>query len=332
MPELSTAEENYLLNRLASTANRNKVIEETCLQYGWHWQEAEAVIDHLTQAHHLDLTRRQSPALFLGALSIFSGGVCLVAWNFLGLFNYLRPYFDPHTPDELGLYWFYSDLFQGLLFAPEALPLFISGLAMIVGSYLGMKDLWASFFNLFETDQHPSLPELLQNLQTAFQLQAETQPQTLPDFIPNEDQLAYLLKRLPEERRSAQLVEELWLKFGLPQPQGEHFVRLVLEARGQSPATRFSLPVALASLAASVTGLIWISQYLLLIGRELAAQPRLIENQWHFILRLADLAETVERYPAGLLWFTLGLLLLAVGGYGLKDTWLASLSKPKWRN
>jgi hypothetical protein len=141
-PEL----EDFVIRRLAETANRNKVIEESCLKYCLHWGDATQIVDALIQSNHLDLIRRQSPYLILVALSIFVGGVFLVAWNLLGISNYFWPFFDPNTPDSVGLYLFYSDAFQILFAMSYATPLVITGLAMIAGSYFGMKDVWFSVF------------------------------------------------------------------------------------------------------------------------------------------------------------------------------------------
>lgn len=319
--EISPEMEARILDRLAETANRNKVIEEICLEQGWHWQTAEAAVDHLIQFHQLELTRRQSPSLLLAALSIFSGGVILVAWNFLGVLNYAWPYLDPKTPDELGLYLFYSDLFQNLLFYPQALPLFITGLAMMVGSTLGLKEVWASFFDFLEQERQSSLRGWLQRAWQAAQADPARNLPVAVDFLPSEELLDYLLKRLPAERNEAQLAEELWLKFGLEKTQGAQLVHLVQQASGTGFSARLSLPLLLTALAAVFTGLMWVLQYLWLVSADLAAHPRPLTDQWQFILRLGELGAFVEKEPWGLVWFALGLVLLAGGLYGLKDTW-----------
>jgi hypothetical protein len=319
--EISPEIENQILQRLAETANRNKVIEEICLEHGWHWQAAEEVVDHLVQFHRLELTRRQSPALLLAALGVFSGGVILVAWNLLGALNYFWPYLDPKTPDELGLYLFYSDLFQSLLFYPQALPLFITGLAMMVGSTLGLKEVWASFFDLLDQERQSSLIGLLQRTWRVAQPEPLSESPDEADFLPSEKLLNYLVKRLPEEQSEIQLVEELWLKFGLAKSRGAQLVRLVQQASGTGFTAHLTLPLLLTSTAASFTGLMWVVQYLLLVSSHLAAQPRPLTDQWQFILRLGELGAFVEKEPWGLAWFSLGLILLVGGFYGLKDTW-----------
>ena len=329
--EISPEVEQQVLQRLAETANRNKVIEETCLAYGWHWQTAEELVDHLIQAHRLELARRQSPALLLAAFGVFSGGVVLVAWNLLGVLNYFWPYLDPNIPDELGLYLFYSDLFQNLLFYPQALPLFITGLAMIVGSTLGLKEVWASYFDFLDQARRSSLSGLIRRAWQADQPEPLSESSAEVDFLPDEELLKYLLKRLPEEQSENQLVEELWLKFGLTRPQGAQLVHLVQQANGTGFTAQLTLPLLLTSTAAIFSGSIWVIQYLLLVSSHLAAQPRALTDQWQFLLRLGELGAIVEKEPWGLAWFALGLILLVGGFYGLKDTWLAIFQIQKGR-
>lgn len=330
--------EDFILRRLAETADRNKVIEETCLEGGFHWKDAEQIVDHLIRFHQFDLTRRQSPLLVLAALSIFIGGVILVAWNLLGVWNYLWPLLDPQTPDTLGFYLFYSDLFQTLLFYPQAIPLFITGLAMIAGSYFGMKDVWASIFDFLEHQRQFSLRDF-----TNWTFSPSALPASEPDpaasgnpsqseFIPDEELLDYLLDRLETEQSEIQLVEELWLKFGLDKDTGAQFVSQVLAARGQKSSSKLPVTFLLMALAAVFTGLVWVLQYLLLISEYLAAHPRQIENQWHFILRLGDLADCVEQFPGLFGWFILGLVLLAGGLYGLYNAWPSIFILKKWRS
>jgi hypothetical protein len=320
--EISRELEELLLRRLAETADRNQVIGELSLAAGLHWQEAEAIVDHLIQFHQLELTRRQGPLLVLVAVSLFIGGVILMAWNLLGVYNYLWPYLDPQTPDVLGLYFFYSDLFQTLLFYPQAVPLFLTGLAMLAGSYFGMKEVWASFFDFIEQPRSFSLPPPTRRSRPAADF---SENPGSSDFTPSEEALAYLLKRLPEAKSESQLVEELWLKFGVDPDHALGLVRQVLAALGTRLLSRPSVPRILLSLAAVFTGLVWVLQYLFLMSKYLAAHPRPIVNQWQLILRLGDLARGVEQSPVLFGWFALGLVLLAGGLLQMKDLWLSLL-------
>jgi hypothetical protein len=326
LPEISPDLEDLILRRLAETANRNKVIEELCLEHGLHWQDADQLVDDLIQTHKLDITRQQSPFLVLLALDIFIGGVLLMAWNLLGVLNYIWPYFDPNTPDAAGLYWFYMDTFQVMLNFPYATPLFITGLAMIVGSYFGMKDVWASFFDYLDQRRVFSYPA--SDRSTALETVPGPKPQpgnfsgdsSKSGFVPNEAALEYILDHSQKEPE-AQLVEELWFKFGINKPQGYQLVRQVLGRQGTEFSTKTSMTFALLTVAALFTGLVWVFQFIFPLSGYLAAHPRPILNLWHLLLRFRDIAQYVERFPFVFGLFSLGLILLAGGLYGLKDIW-----------
>src|SRR5512133_1780934 len=109
--EISPELEAQIIRRLAEAADRNKVVEELCIERGLHWTDADAIVENLLQTHRWDITRRQSPFLVPLSFVIFISGVLLIAWNLVGVYNYFWPYFDPNTPDALSFYLLYSDAF-----------------------------------------------------------------------------------------------------------------------------------------------------------------------------------------------------------------------------
>ena len=330
-PEISSELESLIIRRLAETANRNKVIEELCLERGFHWQDADQMVDALIRSHHLDITRRQSPFLALAALSIFIGGVFLVAWNLLGIYNYLWPYFDPDTPDAFGLYLLSSDIFQTLVYFPGTLPLFVTGLAMIAGSSFGMKDVWLSFFEWLDqqrkfsfsvcNNQSSPFTVLKEITGQQFQASASVNAPIYADIVPNEAAQDYILDHLEDGRNEVELAEDLWFKFGINKPQGLQLIRHVLSARGIDLSGKTSVKLVLLALAVFFTGLVWVFQFIFLLSGYLAGISRPFENAWHLILWLSDIARYIERFPILFGLFALGLVFLAGGFYGLKDVW-----------
>jgi hypothetical protein len=139
-------------------------------------------------------------------------------------------------------------------------------------------------------------------------------------FVPNEAALEYILDHSQKEPE-AQLVEELWFKFGINKPQGYQLVRQVLGRQGTEFSTKTSMTFALLTVAARFTGLVWVFQFIFPLSGYLAAHPRPILNLWHLLLRFRDIAQYVERFPFVFGLFSLGLILLAGGLYGLKDIW-----------
>lgn len=332
-PGISQELEDHILRRLVETANRNKVIEELCLEHGMIWSDASEIVDHLIKFRSLEITHRQSPLLVLAALSIFIGGILLVAWNLLGVYNYLWPYLDPGTPDALGLYLLSSDVFQTLLYYPPALPLFITGLAMIVGSSFGMKDVWTSFFEWLDQRQTVAFPAsggpvdpstvsevgLRQSPQADDLVEAPTKT----DYVPNQAAQVYILDHSEAGRNEIELAEDLWFKFGLNKPQGLQLVRQVLSSRGIDLSGKTSIKFVLFALAIFFTGLVWVFQFIILLSRYLAGISRPLENAWHLILWLSDIARCIEQFPGLFGLFALGLVFLVGGFYGLKDVWLS---------
>jgi hypothetical protein len=329
--EISPELEDLIIRRLAETANRNKVIEELCLERGMAWGDAGQIVDHLIKFHNLEITRQQSPYLILAALSIFIGGILLVAWNLLGISNYFWPYFDPNTPDAMGLYLLYSDAFQTLLYFPHALPLFITGLAMIAGSYFGMKDIWASFFEWLDQQRTFSFSASIKQVVLSTVLEENQGPNkqaydsaetpTDADFVPNKDALDYILDHLEKGRNEAELVEELWFKFGINKPQGYQMVRQVLSAQGRDGSGKTSMKLILFALAVFFTGLVWVFQFIFLLTEYLSGISRPLENAWHLILWLNDIGRYIEHFPGLFGLFILGLVFLVGGFYELKVLW-----------
>jgi hypothetical protein len=331
-PEISQELEGLIIRRLAETANRNKVIEELCLERGMVWGEAGQIVDHLIRFHHLEIVRQQSPFLVLAAFSIFLGGVFLVAWNLLGLYNYFWPYFDPNTPDAVGLYLFYSDIFQTLLYFPRALPLFVTGLAMIVGSYFGMKDVWTSFFEWLDQGGSLSFAEFadyFKRLPVAGETpRDEAQPpcnseetSSVEDFIPKDEVLEYIFDHLEQGQNEAEVVEELWLKFGLIRVVGRRLMRRVLSIRGTRPSGKATMTFVLVALAAFFAGLVWVFQFVFLLSEYLAGIPRQVVDAWQLILRLGDIGRYIETFPVLFGLFSLGVVFLGASFYTLKDLW-----------
>ncbi len=327
-PEISPELEDLIVRRLAETANRNKVIEELCLERGFHWQVADEIVEELIQTHQLDLTRRQSPFLVLLALSIFVGGVMLVAWNLLGIYHYLWPYLDPQTPDALGLYFLYSDTFQVFLNMSFVTPLFITGLALIVGSCLGMQEVWAACFEWFDqqrafsfsalvsqsprTERHPD-----NNSKAGLEYEALLEA----DSVPSREILDYVFDHLEQGRNQAEVVEALWFKFGMLQPEGERLVRQVRLASGEKFSEKHTAALVMAALAAFCAGLAWVFQFIFLLADYLAGIQRPLANSWDLILWLSEIARYIERFPGLFAFFLLGLAFLGGGVYGLRGLW-----------
>lgn len=321
--EVSPELESLVIRRLVETADRNKVVEELCMERRLHWSEAEEIVEHVIVAHRWDITRRQSPFLVPLSFIIFVSGVLLVAWNLVGVYNYFWPYLDPNTPDALGLYLLYSDAFQYMMYTPWAPPLFITGLAMMAGSYFGMKDVWSSVFDWFDQRQ-------MKPARTTASEENPT-PQSAPryedgssredEFVPSQEMLDYIFDHLDRGQNQAQIMEGLWLQFGIPKATGLGLLRRVLSTAGKDVSGKSMALALLAALGGILAGFIWVIQFVLVLINYLAGISRPLENSWDLILWLSEIAHYIERFPGLFGLFVLGLVFLVLGIYKMKDVW-----------
>jgi len=126
---------NYIVDRLSGAANPEDIILDICDKTELSWPEAEALVIQVQAEHEQEVTKRQSPLLALVALSIFVGGVGLLAYSiymlFLATSAYTSTAFNPWVlPDILNFVFNY---------AAFTLSLILFAIGMILGSLLGMR-------------------------------------------------------------------------------------------------------------------------------------------------------------------------------------------------
>jgi len=254
-----------IAHRLAETANRQKVIEQVCLEQNLVWEDASRIVDEALETHALEITRHQSPLLTLLALTSFSVGIALMAWHLLGILSFFAALFDPRVPDFSRIFNIYAGVFQTLTSLPQTITLFITGIAMTVGSALGMKDVWAGIFDAWDRRNAPASQPLDGTLEH------------------------------PESASSSWPVPALWM---------------------------------FLTLAAMLTGGIWVSQFLLMASAYQSSLPPAINDVfWGSLQRSWQLSAYVQRFPVPFALFILGLVLLAGGYYALRLYWLSIFTK-----
>jgi len=134
---------NYIVDRLSDAVPLNDIVIEICNKAGLSWPEAEALVEQVQAGHEQDVTKRQFPLLTLVALSIFVGGVGLLAYSvymlFLTTIAYTSTALNPwDLPDTLNFIFNY---------AAFTLSLILFAIAMILGSLLGMRQVWAAILD-----------------------------------------------------------------------------------------------------------------------------------------------------------------------------------------
>jgi hypothetical protein len=106
-----------------------------------YWSEAEAWVREIAVMHDSTIRKKRSPVLIALALATFLGGAGLLAATFFSAGNVIA-FYRSSQPEVL------STINILLLIAneaPTAIWLGSLGLAMLAGSLLGMRDVWADW-------------------------------------------------------------------------------------------------------------------------------------------------------------------------------------------
>jgi len=130
-----------VIRRLANHVRASDVTQEICEKTGLGWGEAEAFVREVAVMEEKNIRRRRSPALFGLGAAIFLGGLGLLAITVSTVVNTITYYRTTQT-EILGAV-------NVLLFivnqSPMVLWLGALGMAMIMGSLIGMRDVWVDW-------------------------------------------------------------------------------------------------------------------------------------------------------------------------------------------
>ncbi len=316
-----------IARRLAETADRGQVIEELCILQNWDWGTAEEVVEQAWREHHPEITRRQSPILVPLAFSIFIGGAMLASWQLLGLVAVVSALVKPQLESYLDLYNVSFGLIDTLANLPGMMVSFSIGLAMVLGSYFGMKDVFSAWLDALEQgkkpleDNLPALNEFPSNSQIE-----STSPQQ-PEMVysasgwvrnrPDDAKLAqFVLDQIEKSDNKDWVINAVALARGLRWQPAKKLVEAVAEANGITfkDEITYGPPVVFSVLGVFITGLVITFQYLLLAGVVLAPQFTRIRNSWDFMQFMFALGDYIQMGPGAFVLYALGLVML-VGGF-----------------
>lgn len=132
---------NLVVERLAAHKRVSDITQEVCERSGMYWSEAEAWVREIAVMHDSTIRKKRSPVLIALALATFLGGAGLLAATFFAASNVIA-FYRSSQPEVL------STINILLLIAneaPTAIWLGSLGLAMLAGSLLGMRDVWADW-------------------------------------------------------------------------------------------------------------------------------------------------------------------------------------------
>jgi hypothetical protein len=137
---------SHVIKRLAGEDDPNEIILELCQLKNWSWPEAEAFMKAVQEAHEPDIVRRQFPLLTILAFGTFVGGIALIGYSVFAV----AETWNALTVLARGSQLSYDPITHLRLILDTSLgPFsgFILGLAMLLGSLLGMRDVWSAILN-----------------------------------------------------------------------------------------------------------------------------------------------------------------------------------------
>ena len=131
---------DYIIKRLSKNHNPNDIIMELCDRGKLTWPRAEALVNQVQREHSSTIVRRQSPLLIGIGLFLFGGGAYLLVSSSMLIINLISQLsFESGDPLQNA-----GPVAYLAYYAPYAIPKAITGLAMMIGSMVGLKDVWAA--------------------------------------------------------------------------------------------------------------------------------------------------------------------------------------------
>ncbi len=152
----------FILEGLSKSHDRDDIITGICGITGLTWEESEDMLERVQAENQAVVVRRQFPLMFIVALTFFIAGFVLAAYGIYAISLFFSP--QAGLPADLTTYFMpiiehglnplhvvqttipaYFKLFVFFLFSPFSAIFF--GIAMIIGSLVGMQDVWAAILH-----------------------------------------------------------------------------------------------------------------------------------------------------------------------------------------
>ncbi len=138
----------YIIHRLSDGDAPKDLIFYLCEKENLSWPQAEALVKRVQEEKEGDIARKQFPLLIALALGIFLIGLGLIGYSVYETLSQISlAAVDPRAElieqnmDSIQrLYYFASFAVNE---GPGTIATFFLGIAMVIGSLLGMRDTWA---------------------------------------------------------------------------------------------------------------------------------------------------------------------------------------------
>lgn len=133
-----------VLKELVRGTNLDDIVLAVIENTNMDWSQAEAFVTEIQREHDSHITRRQSPVLVAIALVTYFGGLAIIGYELYYLFS-VFDLIQKTGVSPFDMFGLASSLAEYAMVFLELTPL---GLAMILGSLIGMRKVWESFLFL----------------------------------------------------------------------------------------------------------------------------------------------------------------------------------------
>ncbi len=313
-----------IARRLTVTADRNQVVEEICMLCNLTWSQAEELVEHALAYYQADITRLQTPILALLALVLFVGGAALSAWQLLGITAVLSAISNPRAGEFWDVYHLSLGFFGVVTNFWGMLAAFVTGLAMMLGSYIGMKDVWLAWLDALEGGmlfKRDFAPGGTSRLEIASAAEAVFSAEDWARNNPDEQEIAqFILNRFEKKHDRDWVISSLMLSRGLTWQAAEQLVDAVLRAHGRLPFHQRAFPpyAVFSVLGLTIAGLMVSLQYFAVMSAVLRPAFIQITDQYTLVRFLYPAGQHIEAAPAPFFLFLLGLAAFIAGLFLLR--------------
>jgi hypothetical protein len=142
---------DFIIRHLSQGNDPNDLIYQICQKDNIPWSQAEELVKRVRVEKADVIVKKQFPLLFVIALAIFLSGLVLIGYStFLSVEEISFLQGSPRSQGAIhmdGLQILTVFIVAILDKGPTPVLLLIFGIAMILGSLVGMRDAWSSMLN-----------------------------------------------------------------------------------------------------------------------------------------------------------------------------------------
>ncbi len=137
----------YIIHHLSEGDAPQDLVFDLCQKYNLSWPEAEKLVQRVQTESVGEITRKQFPLMIALALVIFIAGLGLLGYSIylIGL-PLIEGSLANGTPMDAANFSLYVlEVIVGS--RGMVLVAFVGGIGMVLGSLLGMRDIWSTLLN-----------------------------------------------------------------------------------------------------------------------------------------------------------------------------------------